>query len=44
MTPAIVVRPAAEAEILEAIRWYEDKSVGVGSEFMRALDASLSAI
>lgn len=44
MTPAIVVRPAAEAEISEAFQWYEDKSIGLGSEFMRVLDASLSAI
>lgn len=44
MTPDIVIQPAAEAEITEAFRWYEDKSKGLGSEFMRALDATLSAI
>ncbi len=44
MTPAIVIQPAAEAEITEAFRWYEDKNEGLGSEFMRALDATLSAI
>ena len=44
MTPRLVVRPAAEAEISEAFQWYEDKSIGLGSEFMRAVDASLSAI
>ena len=42
--PEIVVRPAAEAEISEAFRWYEDKDEGLGSEFMRALDATLWAI
>ena len=42
--PEIVVRPEAEAEITEAFRWYEDKSEGLGSEFMRALEASLSYI
>ena len=42
--PEITVQPAAEAEITEAFRWYEDKSEGLGSEFMRALDAALSAI
>ena len=42
--PEIVVRPIAEEEISEAFRWYEDKAEGLGSEFMRALDASLSAI
>ncbi len=44
MTPAIVIQPAAETEITQAFRWYEDKSEGLGSEFMRALDATLSAI
>lgn len=44
MTAAIVVRPEAEAEIAEAYQWYEDQSVGLGLEFLRALDASLSAI
>ncbi len=44
MTPEIIIQPAAEAEITEAFRWYEDKSEGLGSEFMRALDATLSAI
>ena len=42
--PDIIVEPAAEAEIAEAFRWYEDKDAGLGSEFMRALDATLSAI
>ncbi len=42
--PEIRIRPEAEAEISEAFRWYEDKSKGLGSEFMRALDASLSYI
>lgn len=43
-TPEIIVQPAAEAEISEAFRWYEDKDEGLGSEFMRSLDATLSAI
>ncbi len=42
--PEIIVQPEAEAEISEAFRWYEDKNEGLGSEFMRALDASLSSI
>lgn len=42
--PEIRIRPEAEAEVSEAFRWYEDKSEGLGSEFMRALDASLSYI
>ncbi len=42
--PEIVIRPEAETEISEAFRWYEDENEGLGSEFMRALDASLSYI
>ena len=42
--PKLLIQPEAEAEISEAFRWYEDKTQGLGSEFMRALDASLSAI
>jgi plasmid stabilization system protein ParE len=42
--PELVIRPEAEEEISEAFRWYEDKSEGLGSEFMRALDAGLSYI
>ena len=42
--PEIIVQPEAEAEITEAFRWYEDKNEGLGSEFMRALEASLSSI
>jgi len=42
--PEIRIRLEAEAEISEAFRWYEDKNEGLGSEFMRALDAGLSYI
>jgi plasmid stabilization system protein ParE len=42
--PLIIVLPAAEAEITEAFRWYENKNEGLGSEFMRALDATLSTV
>jgi plasmid stabilization system protein ParE len=42
--PDISVQPEAEIEITEAFRWYEDKNEGLGSEFMRALEASLSSI
>ena len=42
--PEVVVRPEAEAEIAEAYRWYESKVEGLGLEFLRALDASLSTI
>ena len=44
MTPDFVVQPEAEAEISEAFRWYEDKQEGLGSEFMRVVEASFAAI
>ncbi len=42
--PEIIMRPVAETEVNDAFRWYEDKSEGLGSEFMRALDAVLASI
>jgi plasmid stabilization system protein ParE len=40
----ISIRPEAEAEILEAYRYYEDKAEGLGTEFVRAVDACLAFI
>jgi len=34
----------ARADILDAFEWYEDKSQGLGLEFMRCLDALFHAI
>lgn len=44
MTPVFVVQPEAEAEILEAFRWYEDKRAGLGLEFVRIVEACFAAI
>jgi plasmid stabilization system protein ParE len=40
----LVVREAAEADIAEAARWYEQRSPGLGSEFLRAVDVTLAEI
>jgi len=40
----LVVRGAAEADIAEAARWYEQRSPGLGSEFLRAVDVTLAEI
>ena len=40
----LVVREAAEADIVEAARWYEQRSPGLGSEFLRAIDVALAEI
>jgi plasmid stabilization system protein ParE len=40
----LVVRKAAEADIAEAARWYEQRSPGLGSEFLRAVEVTLAEI
>jgi len=40
----LVVREAAEADIAEAARWYEQRSPGLGSEFLRAVDVTIAEI
>lgn len=38
------ILPEAESDLVEAYRWYEERSAGLGSEFFRAVDASLLSI
>lgn len=40
----IQIRPAAEADIQEAWAWYEERDPGLGSEWMRSLEAALSQL
>ena len=44
MTPRLSLRRAARQEIAEAFRWYEDRSPGLGYEFLRAVRATLARI
>lgn len=44
MSRAIRLRPQAEAELIEAVLWYEARGPGLGAEFGRAFEAALSAI
>ena len=44
MTYKIVVRPEAASEIQEAFDWYEERSEGLGLEFLRVADACLSGV
>jgi plasmid stabilization system protein ParE len=44
MTYQVIVRPEAEREIQEAFDWYEERSEGLGLEFLRAADACLSTV
>ena len=39
----VLFRPEARTEALEAKSWYEARSVGLGLEFARSLDAAIAA-
>lgn len=40
----VSIQPEAEEEIIEAYRYYEDKAEGLGTEFVRAVDACLASV
>src|SRR4051812_12298860 len=40
----IIFTPDACGDIVEAYSWYEAREVGLGEDFLRRLEASLSAI
>ena len=44
MSPGIVIRPAAEAELAEAYAWYEQQRPGLGDGFLLRVDACVSGI
>lgn len=44
VTRQIIVRPEAEGEVQQAFLWYEERSEGLGLEFLRAIEACLSGI
>ncbi len=44
MNPIPGFKPEASAEVDEAFLWYESQSPGLGTEFMRSLEACLSNI
>ena len=44
MSLPVIVRDEAEADIAEAAIWYERRSVGLGAEFVRSIDACFSLI
>lgn len=37
----ILVRPEAQAELLTAQAWYEERAAGLGLEFARAVEAAI---
>jgi len=44
VTRVPIFRPEAEAEALEARRWYEDRRPGLGDEFGAAVDATVTRV
>ncbi len=44
MTRRLIIRPEAETDIAQAFSWYEDRVSGLGSEFLRVLDATFNSI
>ncbi len=44
MNRQVIIRPEAAREVQEAFDWYEEQDEGLGFEFLRAAEASLSAI
>ncbi|MGA3239371.1 MAG: type II toxin-antitoxin system RelE/ParE family toxin [Bryobacteraceae bacterium] len=44
MAAELVVAPEAELDITEAYVWYESRRVGLGEEYLSAVDASMERI
>jgi toxin ParE1/3/4 len=44
MKPTLVVTSRAEADLVAAYEWYEQRSPGLGRDFIRCVDAKLAVI
>ncbi len=44
MTPSIIITPAAEGDLMEAIVWYESGRPGLSLDFRLSLDATLDRL
>lgn len=42
MTREVAYHPAAAAEVLSAVRWYEGERAGLGDRFLTAVDAAVT--
>lgn len=40
----LIIQPEAEYDIQDGFEWYESQNPGLGSEFVRAVDACLSGM
>jgi len=44
MTYRLIIRPEAEAELVEAFGWYERRVSGLGADLLAAVDAAVDSI
>ncbi len=44
MSRRLVIRTEAEAELLEAFRWYEQQQAGLGEELLECVETTLAQI
>lgn len=44
MSVFVSIEPEAEADVEDAFDWHEEQAVGLGGEFLRAVDACLGRI
>lgn len=44
MANALVIAPRAEADLATTFAWYEERSLGLGQDFMRCVEAKLAVI
>ena len=44
MKRALELRKPAQADITDAVRWYEQRAKGLGAKFLQALDICLASI
>lgn len=44
MSFRVVFRPQAQAEFEEALAWYEDRTRGLGQEFVTCVQATIESI
>lgn len=44
MSRELILRPEAEADALEAYRWYNEQVPGLGEEFLAEIDRALETI
>lgn len=44
MTNSVRWRPEAEADLVDAFRWYENRREGLGGEFLLSIDAAITEL